>query len=211
MAAPSVGAGTARFAGVGRLPADSHIAIATLEPVAVFSIFLAGPKLATAGQPGGADGDPNNTTLQGRLRIGGRSVINVKNSCAHFACTSQRCSCGCRCANQSRSIAYDSALSCGVTSRRRGDVQRLLLMTVGLAQWTRSSSASFPSNEPEALPLVLRDHRCRSHCDALHGGPDREVEPRLGAVDVKIGDDVASASASDHAFTLVLLAHVDDS
>ena len=74
----------------------------------------------------------------------------------------------------------------------------------------RGSALFLPSDQPEALPLARRDHRCTSHRDSLHGRPDREVKPRLGAVDVAIGDDVASAGASDHALSLVLLDHVDD-
>lgn len=43
------------------------------------------PIPAIADQPGGADGDRNNTTLQCRLEIGGGSVINATSSCARFA------------------------------------------------------------------------------------------------------------------------------
>jgi hypothetical protein len=93
-----------------------------------------------------------------------------------------------------------------------GDVHRFLRITIGSGRWTRSSSPSslFRSDHHEAVPLALRNQWCSSQGDALHRRPDREVKPRLGAADVAIGDDVASASASDHALSLVLLAHVDD-
>ena len=54
---------------------------------------------------------------------------------------------------------------------------------------------------PDVTPLrclcVRRDHWHSGYRDAFHQRPNREVEPRLGVVQVAIGDDVTSAGASD--------------
>jgi hypothetical protein len=78
------------------------------------------------------------------------------------------------------------------------EVSVLIQGGVSFPDATRLNLARASSDQPQALLLVHRDHWCSSHRDPLHRRPGREVKPGLSAVNVEIGDDVASAGPSNH-------------